>query len=187
MTDEEIIGLFWRRDENGIRQAEKTYGRLCQTLMGRILANDCDVQECMNDLWLQVWTSIPPQRPVYFKMYLATISRNLACTRLRDSRTEKRGEGRLPAILDELAECIPGGDTPEDTYAAKELGAAINAFVRALPRKECDIFIRRYFFAETTEEIASRYAMRKNTVSVSLNRTRNKLREYLKREGYYEF
>ena len=93
MTDEEIIGLFWRRDESGIRQAERKYGSYCSSLVRRILPEE-DAEECMNDLWLRVWDSIPPQRPRELKLYLARIARNLAVNALRDKRTEKRGSGK---------------------------------------------------------------------------------------------
>ena len=183
MTDEEIIGLFWRRDESGIRQAERKYGSYCSSLVRRILPEE-DAEECMNDLWLRVWDSIPPQRPRELKLYLARIARNLAVNVLRDRRAEKRGSGETEALLNELAECLPGGDTPEESYQAKELEAAVNRFLRRLPRREGDAFIRRYFFAETPQEIGERYGMRENTVNVMLCRTRKKLRAYLKQEGY---
>ena len=67
---------------------------------------------------------------------------------------------------------------------AKELSRAVNAFLHRLPRRDCDIFVRRCFYAESPEEIASRYHLRPNTVTVSLHRTRKKLREYLHKEGY---
>ena len=96
----------------------------------------------------------------------------------------KAGLRETEALLDELAECLPGGDTPEEAYQAKELSAAVNRFLRRLPRREGDAFIRRYFFAETPREIGERYGMRENTVTVMLFRTRKKLRAYLKQEGY---
>lgn len=184
MTDERIIDLFLSRDEDAIRQINAKYGRYCRSLMGRILPDGEDVSECINDLWLRVWESIPPRKPAYLNLYLAKIARNLAYNRLRDQRTEKRGAGEIPAILDELAECIPGGISPEEAYQTKELTASINAFVRSLPRWEGDVFLRRYFFAESPAEIANRYGMRENTVSVMLYRTRGKLRDHLEQEIY---
>ena len=62
--------------------------------------------------------------------------------------------------------------------------SAFNTFLGRLPRRDCDIFVRRCFYLETANEIASRYGLRPNTITVSLHRTRKKLREYLIKEGY---
>lgn len=184
MTDKEIIALFEQRNEDGIHQAKFKYGPYCRTLIARILPDREDQEEVLNDLWLRAWESIPPQKPTHLKLYLAKIARNLACSILRNQTAEKRGSGEHTVILDELAECIPGGQTPEEQCQLKELKAEINHFLRTLPRRECDVFLRRYFFSEDLSAIAKRYGIRQNTVSVILHRTRKKLREYLEQEDY---
>lgn len=182
MTDEEIVSLYFARDEGAIRESQQAHGAYCRTLVSRMLGNRQDVEETMNDLWLRVWDSIPPNRPGNLRLYMAKIGRNLACNRLRDSRAAKRGEG-ADAVLDELGEIL-GGLTTEELVDAKELQRAVNGFLRQLPARECDIFVRRCFYAESAAEIAKRYAMRTNTVTVTLHRTRGKLRKYLLEEGY---
>ena len=66
---------------------------------------------------------------------------------------------------------------------AAELERMLNAFLRTLPERECNIFLRRYWYVEEYSEIARRYGMKLNTVKTSLFRTRAKLRDYLEREG----
>ena len=66
---------------------------------------------------------------------------------------------------------------------AQELSDYVNRFLRTLPRRDGDILIRRCFWAESVGEIARRYSMRPNAVSVSLTRSRRKLAEYLRKEG----
>lgn len=183
MTDQEIIKLYFARDEQAIAESQRIYSSYCRSLIGRLLDRAEDAEEVLSDVWLRAWDSIPPNRPRDLKLYLARIGRNLACNRLRDQNTAKRRSGP-PLVLEELAECIPGGVTPEGVLDQKELTAAINRFLRTLPQRECDLFLRRYFFSEDLPEIARRYGLRKNTVSVTLHRTRNKLRDYLIKEGY---
>lgn len=183
MTDEEIIDRYFDRNESAIRLSQGRYGAYCRSLIGRILGSPEDVEECLSDLWLRAWESIPPNRPGNLKLYLAKIGRNLACNRLRKQRAVKRGDG-MDAVLEELSECIPGGVSAEDSVRAKELTSAVNRFLRTLPERECNVFVRRCFWAESLDEIAKRYGMRKNTVSVTLHRTRAKLRDYLIKEGY---
>ena len=45
------------------------------------------------------------------------------------------------------------------------------------------IFLRRYWFADSIEEIAARYRISQSKVKTQLHRTRNKLRQYLEKEG----
>ena len=182
MTDEEIIALYFDRSEEAIAATQGKYDGYCRSIIGRILGSPRDVEETVSDTWLKAWLSIPPNRPRDLKLYLAKIGRNLALNRLRDSRASKRGEA-ADAVLEELREIL-GENTTEETVNAKELQTAVNRFLRQLPERECNIFIRRCFYAESAEEIAVRYGLRPNTVTVSLHRTRKKLREYLVKEGY---
>ena len=72
----------------------------------------------------------------------------------------------------------------EGQILARELGRTITDFVYGLSLREGNIFVRRYFFAERVEEIALRYGLKENHVSVILSRTRKALRAYLEKEGY---
>lgn len=182
MTDEEIISLYFDRSEEAITATQQKFERYCRTLVSRILGSPRDTEEIVSDIWLRAWLSIPPDRPRDLKLYLARIGRNLALNRLRDGRAEKRGP-QADAVLEELSEIL-GTGSAEELVDAKELSRAVNAFLRRLPRRDSDIFVRRCFYAESAAEIAERYGLRQNTVNVSLHRTRTKLRDYLTKEGY---
>ena len=182
MTDEEIISLYFERSEEAIAASQRKYDGYCRSLIGRILGSPRDVEEILSDTWLKAWQSIPPNRPGDLKLYLAKIGRNLALNRLREGRATKRGDA-ADAVLDELSEVL-GENSTEKLLDARELEAAVNRFLRRLPERECSIFVRRCFYAESPGEIAARYGLRTNTVTVTLHRTRKKLREYLLEEGY---
>lgn len=183
MTDTEIVTLFFSRQEQAILCAQQQYGSYCRSLIRRILGCREDTEECMNDLWLKAWASIPPNEPKDLKLYLAKIGRNLACSRLREQTADKRSAQAI-VLLEELEECLPGGHSAEEEVYGLELRQTINTFLQELPRRECDMFIRRYFYAEAIGDIAGRYGLRENSVCVTLHRTRAKLRDYLKQEGY---
>lgn len=89
----------------------------------------------------------------------------------------------MMAALDELAECVPAPSGTEEVVEAAYLERLINEFLRTLPEKECNIFLRRYWYVEEYEAIARRYQMKLNTVKTSIFRTRKKLRAYLEQEG----
>lgn len=184
MTDEEIIQLYFNRNEIAIRETEKKYGAYCFQISNNILNNMEDSEECVNDTWLKTWEAIPPAYPKHFKLFLAKIVRNLSFNKYKAKYANKRGKGEISLVLDELEECLAGGQNVETEYIAKELQATINEFVYALPEKEGNIFIRRYFYSDSIKEISKRYQVSENNVCVILNRTRNKLRLRLEKEGY---
>ena len=184
MLDQEIIALYFARNERAIEETGKKYGAYCYTVAHRILSAHEDAEECVNDTYFRVWNAIPPERPNVFRLFLAKITRNLAINRYDMLHTQKRGSGEVAVVLDELEECIAGQGSPEQEVIAGELGESIDRFVRDLPERDGNIFIRRYFFTEPVEEIAKRYGLSPGNVSVILHRTRGKLQKYLAKEGY---
>lgn len=183
MLDEKIVELYWNRDENAISATAEKYGGYCSSIAGNILHSVEDCEECVNDTWLRTWYAIPPQRPRNLRMFLAKITRNLAFDRYKAQTADKRS-GEITVILDELAECITTGVTAEDHVIANALKDTVNRFVRKLPLREGNVFVRRYFFGETAEDIGNRYGLSAGNVMVILSRTRQKLRIHLKKEGF---
>lgn len=186
MEDREIVALYWQRDEGAVGRTAEKYGEYCRSIAENILRNQEDSQECVNDTWLRAWQGIPPQRPERLGPFLGKITRNLAFDRFKALRAEKRGGGETALVLEELGECLPSGENVEGQVLAKELETAMNRFVHTLPEQTCNVFLRRYFFGESAETIARRYGLTANHVAVLLSRARQKLRAYLKKEGYLE-
>ncbi len=184
MTDEEIIEIYWQREEQAIRESDLKYGAYCFSIANHILRSPEDSEECVNDTWLRAWHAMPPKRPKKLKFYFAKITRNLALNQYKAKMAQKRGGGEVPLILDELSECISDPDGVESEYLARELGNAIRRFVRSLPELECNIFVRRYFYSEEIEEIAKRYGLTVHNTTVMLCRTRKKLRRHLEKEDF---
>ena len=183
MTDEQIVALYLQKDEAALRESDAAYGGYCRALAERFVSVE-DASECVNDAFLRAWNAIPPERPTHLRAFLAKLTRNAALDRYRAYSAEKRGGGAADAVLDELAEVVGAGETAESAVTAKERGEAVIRFIRGLPPREGDVFVRRCFFADTTAEIAKRYGMTENNVKVTLSRTRKKLRIYLESEGY---
>ena len=183
MTDAEIIDRFRQRDENAVLLTDRQYGAQCRAMARHILKNAEDAEECVNDGLLRLWDSIPPARPQSLLAYLSRIVRNLSLDRLRERTREKRGGGAVPVPIDELAQ-LAGRDDVEDRVNAKELGRAINGWLRTLPERQCSAFLLRYYYFAPREEIAVRLGISAAQVSVELSRTRKRLAQFLKKEGY---
>ena len=185
MEDAAIIALYWARDQQAISATDEKYGVPCRTLAARLLDSREDGEECVNDTWLNAWNAMPPQKPTKLQMFLAKITRNLSFNRFNARSAEKRGGGEIVLVLDELAECLAGESDVESEYEARELGQCIRMFVRALPERGGNVFVRRYFFTEPVAEIAKRYGLTDNNVMVILSRTRKKLKVHLIKEGFF--
>lgn len=184
MRDDEIIALCFGRDEKAIEEISEKYGAYCRKVSENVLRNPEDSEECFNSALLAFWNCVPPEKPENLKIFLAKITRNLALNKLREKNTGKRGGSETTLIFDELSECIPSGENVEENFIAKELGENINRFAKSLTDRERNIFVRRYFFMESAEEIGKRYSISVGNVAVILHRIRKKLKKHLEREGY---
>ena len=178
MKDEKIIELFFARDEQALAEVEKKYGALCHFIALSILTVREDAEECVSDVYLKVWNSIPPDTPDSFKAYMAVLTRRLAINRYHESRAAKRNR-ELEVAFEELEACIPA---PEE--AAGELPALLNEFLAGLKETDRRLFVRRYWYAMMPAELAKREGMTVNAVTVKLYKTRNKLRKFLEERGY---
>lgn len=185
LDDSDIIRLFNKRDENAILETERKYRSYCHAISSNILQDSQIVEECLNDTWLNAWNSIPPQVPNNLRMYLAKITRNLSFNRYKSEMALKRGGGEISAVLDELEECIASSSDVESELIMKELGESINRFVLTLSERDCNMFVRRYFHAESIKEISVNYKLSENNITVSLSRIRQKLKKHLEKEEIF--
>lgn len=182
MNDEQIVGLYWARDEQAIFETDRSYGGLCRSISKRILKNSEDAEECVNDSYLRLWDRLPPEKPDSLGSFLTRIVRNLCLDRLRQIGAAKRGGSAITVCLDEL-EQVTGSDDVESDLMAQELAKHIDAFLRTQSQEARNIFLRRYYFFDTRTEIATRYEISAAQVSVVLSRTRKRLLKYLKEES----
>lgn len=183
MDDKEILKLYLSRDETALAETAGKYGRYCHTIAYNILGSDEDAAECVNDTWLAVWNAIPPHSPEILSTFLGKLTRRNALNRWRDSRRDKRGGGQLSLALDELAEVIPDHGSVEDGLMAEELTQAVNRFLSTLPDAERRVFLCRYWYLDSIDQICLLHRFTPGKVNSMLHRTRNKLRIYLKKEG----
>ena len=181
MEDQEIIQLYWDRNEQAIRETEAAYGGRLNAYACRIVNTREDAQECVSDTYLAAWNSIPPQRPQYFFSYLAKICRNFCFGRLDWMNAAKR-KAEVVTLTREMELCIPDR-TLERKLEGEELGALLNRFLSTISRENRMIFLRRYWYADSIEEIAGRYHFSQSKVKTSLFRTRSKLYTFLEKEG----
>jgi RNA polymerase sigma-70 factor (ECF subfamily) len=184
MRDEDIVALYWQRDENAIKQTDIKYGAYLMAIARNIVRDLRDCEECLNDTYLGAWNAIPPQRPTLLQAFLASIMRRTAIDRHRANTREKRVPTDAIDSFDELEYVIAGGEQPAKMAEAEHLASLISGYVRALPKRRKYVFMARYFAARSIAEVAESLSCSEATVNRDIARIRDELRALLKKEGY---
>jgi len=184
MTDNEIIKLFWERDEQAIAKASEKYQKYLCKISANILCDEQDVSECINDAYLSAWNSIPPNKPENFRVYLGKIVRNLSINRLKSNKAKKRGGMTIDELVYELSDCISAIDNLDNLIDEKELTALIKKFLLSQPEHKRNLFIRRYWYANSIGELSKEFNISESKVTAILHRMRKKLKSILKTEGF---
>ncbi|MBP0987239.1 MAG: sigma-70 family RNA polymerase sigma factor [Oscillospiraceae bacterium] len=181
--DSQIVNMLLARDEQALQMIREKYGALCTQIAYRMTGSREDAEECVSDLLLEVWNSVPPQHPENLRAYVTAITGKIAIKKYEHAHRLKRGGTQLAKALDELAEILPSDTHVEQEIEQRELTAALTAWLRTLPAGQRRIFVRRYYLSESVQEIAESSQMRVSAVKMTLLRARNKLKEYLQKEG----
>lgn len=168
--------MFENRQQNAIGALDEQYGRLGLYTAQNILHNEQDAKECLNDAYLAVWDTIPPQHPEHLAAYLLKIVRNLSLKRFAFLHADKRSG--VEVGYEELEACIP-----DIMWSEENLSEVINGFLASLPKAERILFVRRYWYGISVKGLAKVYRKKPNTIAVKLHRIREKMKEYLEREG----
>lgn len=184
MEDSKIVEMYFNRDEEAIPETRKKYEKYCYSISYNILNNREDVQECLNDTYLHAWNSIPPNKPSILSTYLGKIIRRLSIDRYRKDKAYKRGGSEYTISLDELEECVSNNATTKDIIDEQSLVETINRFLSMLSKSERTMFILRYFYFYSIEEICERFGYKESKTKMVLKRTRDKLKDYLIEKGY---
>lgn len=184
LNDQQIVELYWQRDEAALRMTAACYGVALTAVAQRILDDRAESEETVNDTYLRAWHTIPPHRPTKLGAFLAKITRELAIDRYRRRKAEKRGASQYTLSLEELGECIPGSETPDEALDYQQLTEHIGAYLSGLKPAVRKAFVNRYFFALSLQEIADRQGVTLSWVKTALHRARVGLRDYLEKEGY---
>ena len=182
MKDQEIIALFFERSERAIGELILKYGAAIKNVTSNILKDAQDAEEATNDTYLTVWNRIPPTKPKYLGAYTCRIARNVSLKKFYANTAEKRNS-YYDVALDELEETIPALSTVESAYDAKELTRYLNQFLKGLSKEDRCLFLRRYWYGDKVSDVAESMGITAHKASVRLFRLRQKLQEYLVKEG----
>lgn len=184
MQDEEIVALYWQREEQAIRETEQKYGRYLIKIARNVLLDAEDSIETVNDTYLKAWNSMPPHRPSLLATYLGKITRQLSIDRFRSRHREKRRASEYALSLCELEDCVCAGNTTEQDVDLHLLAEAIGAYLSTLTPQARNTFVGRYYYMDSIREVAAYYGMSQSAVKSMLFRTRQGLKKHLEQEGF---
>lgn len=182
MEDQGIVYLYLQRSQQALLETKNKYGAYCKAIARNILSNYSDIEECENDTYLAAWNAIPPNKPRKLSVFLGRITRNIALDKYGYNTAKKRNR-EFEVILTELEGCLASPDTVETEYEAGEVAILINQFLYKTDEQARNLFIRRYWYSDSIEDLSLRFHMSSSKVKSILFRTRNKLRDYLDQEG----
>lgn len=181
MGENEILAQLRTRSETAIDALRQAYGDRLYGIAYNILGNHRDAEEVVSDTYLAVWNRIPPETPESLAGFVYKIGKHLALKKRRYLEAQKRGDG-YDLCLEELADSL-SGDTLETRIDARELGRALNRFLKTLNEENRNLFLRRYWFGDSIKDLAKAQGLSENTLSVRLSRLRDRLRKHLNEEG----
>jgi RNA polymerase sigma-70 factor (ECF subfamily) len=184
MEDDQIVSLYWERDEAAIAETEKKYGNYLSKIAYQILSDQEDSKESVNDTYWKAWNSMPPHKPNVLSTYLGKITRQTAIDLFRKRNSGKRRASEYAVSLSELEDCISSGDVTEQNVDVHLLAGSISRFLRSLSPEAGNIFVMRYYFMDPIQEIAAHYGMSQSKVKSMLHRTRLALKNHLEQEGF---
>ena len=183
MDDNRIIELLFDRVENALDEVSHKYSRLYKGIIREVLSNECDVEECENDVLMAIWNTIPPNRPNSLSSYICKIARRIGINRFRFNTRQKRNTG-YTVMLSELNDCLPIDELIDESSERSELiRSVLSDFIRSLDPETEILFVRRYMYLESVADLAKRFELDENRVSVKLYRARKKLKKVLEKEG----
>lgn len=182
MNDKAIIELFEQRSEKAVMELAKKYGSLCISIAKNILGDTEYAEECVNDTYLGVWNSIPPNQPESLSGYLCKVLRNVCIKRYHKNTALKRNS-YYDTALDELEECLASSESVESSISSQELAALLDDFLKTLSKEDRIIFMRRYWYSDPPSVISKMTGRSTNSITVKLFRIRERLRKYLIKEG----
>ncbi len=182
MNDASIINLLFKRDEAALVELKNKYENLLVKVSGNILSSQEDVEECVNSTYLAVWNSIPPEKPSNLCAYICKIVKRHSLNKLKFLSADKRNVN-ITESLSELEDCLSNSENIEDIISGKELTVAINRFLHSQNQLDCNLFVKRYWYSDSIEDIATFYNLNSKTIATRLFRTRKRLKKYLVKEG----
>ena len=172
MNTAELINDLLSRADDSLEQLKLHYGPLIRYVITPILQDTRDREEVFSDILIRVWDRIDQYDPKSgsWTNWLSAIARNAAIDRVR----------RNPPAGAELTEAIPAPRSdPEQELLRKERQRELYAALNSLDFLEKALFYRKYYYRQSTAQIAAECGTTQRAIEGRLYRIKRKLRKQL--------
>lgn len=186
MFDSDIIDMYEYDRKKAAEAVDKKYGKYCRDYAERFAEDESDVTESINNMHVVLRQCIPPVRPVNLKILLVKVLRNTAYNRYKRIRITKTAHMQIDEVVEELGDGFITSDEIDldDVAIMKDAGRILNKCLKRMKPGNRDVFIRRFIYIESEEEIAKRYKTTPENVRIILENAKDVVRDALKRGGF---
>jgi len=184
LKDEAIIDLICKKNELGLLKLAEKYEKLLIHIAKGILGSRSrDIEECVNDTYLKIWNHMKQydMEKASLKTYLKIILRNTAINKLRD--LSRREESELPDDISDIAKYyIDNNQNVEGKVFSKENIKQLSNMISQLKEIDKELVIRKYFYLQSSKDIAKAMNMTVTAVDSKLSRLRVKMKKEFEKE-----
>ena len=174
MRENETIELIRARDERGAAGLLRHYGPLMRYIAAPILKNPQDIEDCVSETVMRVWERIGAYSGERgsWTAWLTAVTRNTALNRAKRLAREPSGQ--------EIPEDEPSPEpTPEERLLLQERRRALARALDSLAQEERLLLYRKYYYLQSTSQIAAELGMTERAVEGRLYRLKKSLRAKL--------
>lgn len=178
MQEEDIIALLSRQDPQGAEALLNRYGPLMKYVIGPIVSNEQDREECLSEAVLRVMDKIQlyDSERGSWTAWVTAVTRSVALNKARAAKSRFETE--------EIPSETPSPEpTPEEQLLQRERQKELHDAISQLSQKDRLIFYRKYYYLQTTAQIASEVGMTERAIEGRLYRIKKRLRRLLGGDG----
>lgn len=173
MQENTVERLLLEKNEQGMDALLLHYGPLMRYIISPILQNPQDREDCLSEVSMRVWEKIGQfdGEKGSFRAWLTAITRNTALNHARKASGSS---------AEELSESTPSPElSPEEALLKKERQEALKTALNRLSYKDRLLFYRKYYYRQSTAQIAAELGMTERAVEGKLYRVKKQLRKSL--------
>lgn len=179
MEDAKLLRLLHKDPNAGMEQLMDQYAGLVYAVAkGRLAASyhiSSDVEDCVADVFSKFYASLSDYDPnrSSIKTYLCAMARNQAISVAK----QRAHQQNTVSLDDEDSSAQLADDVSIDgEFEEKELRREVLEAVRELGEPDTSILLRKYYFGESSKEIADAMELTASNVDTRTHRALNKLR-----------
>lgn len=169
-----IEGMKEKRQES-LSEFRLCYSPLIHYILKPILKDERDIEECFSDITVTVWNNIQyyNSQKGTFTTWLTAISRNAAFNKAR--KQNRINQNEEPVYESTPSPCI----SPEENAIKKEQQKLLQKAIATLSKDNQSLFYRKYYYMQSTSQIASELGLSERAVEGRLYRIKQLLRKEL--------